>query len=70
MCLAVERILPEEKSSAEKDDAGDEPADEKDGDHELLILTAVTNPLYQLEVSGWQLLLSGLADHLAALVSD
>lgn len=70
MCLAVERVLPEEKGSTEEDDAGDEPTDEKDGDHELLILTAVTNLLYQLEVGGRQLLFSGLADRLAAFVRD
>lgn len=70
MGLAVEGVLPEEKGSAEEDDAGDEPADEKDGDHKLLILATVTYPLDQLEVSGRQLLLSGLADHLAALVRD
>lgn len=70
MCLAVERVLSEEKGSTEEDDAGDEPTNEKDGYHELLILTAVTNPLYQLEVGGRQLLFSGLTDRLAALVRD
>lgn len=70
MGLAVEGVLSEEKGSAEEDDAGDEPADEKDGDHNLLILATVSHTLDQLKISGGQLLLRGLADHLAALVGD